>query len=396
MATYIELPLTADATALSDTGKDYMSGEIDGWTPRPGNVESVLLEANGQIAAEVVDQAAQVDPAVFAYFGQSILGIAIRDAIPATGLVDFTFDAGFVGNVPAGTTVAFPNPDGNSYAFVTDDDVFTDATHTTSVTGLESGPDPNGSQGVGQLIDTVDGVSSLAMNLAASGGVAEETTDEYVDRLADALTILAPRPILPQDFATMARQVPGVGRAVAIDLLQPPASAGGYGQPRGAEPNGTTPVERCVTVAITAEDGTAPSASLMQTVWALLDANREVNFLEYVIPPAYTAIDVQATVHPYPGYIAAEVKAAAEAMLADWLDPNAWGSEATGEETSWATDTKVRIYEAVDYLNRAAGVFYVVSVQVKRSVDSVWSNVDIVLPGVAPLPMPGALTVTVA
>src|SRR3954462_3036724 len=120
MATYIELPLTADATALADTGKDYMSSEIEGWTPRPGNVESVLLEANRQMGAEVVDQAAQVDSAVFAYFGQSILGIALREATPATSAVDFTFDVGFVGNVPAGTALAFPAPDGNAYVFVTD------------------------------------------------------------------------------------------------------------------------------------------------------------------------------------------------------------------------------------------------------------------------------------
>jgi hypothetical protein len=374
-----------------------MSGEIEGWTPRPGNVESVLLEANGQMGAELVDQAAQVDPAVFAYFGQSILGIALREATPAISAADFTFAAGFVGSVPAGTALAFPAPDGNAYIFVTDDAVDSNGTLRSAVTALEAGSEPNGSAGPGQVLDAVDGVATVALVYPASGGTDEETGEEYLDRLADALTMLAPRPILPQDFATMARQVQGVGRALAIDLLQPPASAGGYGQPRGAEPDGTTPVERCVTVAITAEDGTLPDDGTLSDVYDLLDAAREVNFLVYVIPPTITAIEVQATVYPYPNYDPEEVKAAAEGMLAQWLDPASWGSETTGEAASWATDTNVRIYEAVDWLNRAAGVFYVENVQIRKHGDSVWSDVDIALDGIAPLPStdPAYLNVTV-
>lgn len=395
MAEYIELPLTADATALSDLGKDYMADQIAGWVARPGNVESILLEANGQMGAEVVDQAAQIPPLVFAYFGQSLLGIPIREAIPAKGNATFAFDVGYVGNVPEGTMVSFPNPDTNSYVFVTDDEVRSDGVLTVGVTALEAGAEGNGSTGAGDVIDAVDGIASVAMTTVASGGVAEETEDEYLDRLADALTILAPRPILPRDFATMARQVPGVGRAVAIDLLQPAPSAGGVGQPRGPEPNGASPVERCVTVSITAEDGTAPTMALMQQVWALLDANREVNFLEYVIPPTYTSIDVQATVVPYAGYLPAEVKQAAEDMLRTWLDPSTFGSETVGEETSWSTDNKARLYEAVDYLNRAGGVYYVESVQLRKHGDAAWSNVDIALTGAAPLPLAGDLNVTI-
>src|SRR5262245_40943743 len=120
MAEYIELPLTADATALADVAKEYMADQISGWVARPGNVETILLEANGQMGAEVVDQASQIPPLVFAWFGQSLLGIPLRNAISATGVATLTWTDGFVGSVPAGTLVAFPNPDGNSYAFSTD------------------------------------------------------------------------------------------------------------------------------------------------------------------------------------------------------------------------------------------------------------------------------------
>jgi hypothetical protein len=113
-----------------------------------------------------------------------------------------------------------------------------------------------------------------------------------------------------------------------------------------------------------------------------------------VIPPVYTSIDVQATVVAYSGYVLATVEDAAEEMLRMWLDPDAWGSETVGESQSWATDTKARIYEAVDYLNRADGVHYVVSVQLRKHGDAVWSNADIILPGTIPLPIVGDITVT--
>lgn len=397
MAEYLELPLTADATALSDIGKDYLAEEIPDWNPRPGNVESILLESTGQIGAEVVDQAAQVPPVVFAYFGSWLLGIGLREATPAVSSVAFVFAAGVATAVPEGTLLAAPNPDGESYVFQTDAEVRSDATPplTTTVTALEVGAAANGCVGPCELIDVINGVTSATMTDVASLGADEEDADAYLDRLADALTVLAPRPILPQDHATMARQIEGVGRALAIDLYQPATAEGGYGTPRGAA--ALTNVPRCVTVAITAEDGTAPSAALMQTVWTALDGAREVNFLEYVIPPTYTTIEVQATVVAYPGYVLSEVKAAAEEMMRTWLDPNGWGAEEIGEQQGWARQTSARIYEAVDYLNRADGVQYVSTVQIRKT-GGVFASADIPLTGAAPLPLAAAgagITVTV-
>jgi hypothetical protein len=402
MADYIELPLTADATALGDTGKEYLQDQIEGWEPRPGNAETVLIEASGQMGAEVVDQAALVPPVIFAYYGQWLLGITLREATPATGSVQFTYSAPTT--IPAGSMLTVPNADGNSYVFQTDTDLDSTAGNTVTVTALEPGADANGSVGVGEMLDVIDGVETVTMMAAATGGTDEEEADDYLDRLADALSILAPRPILPQDFATLARQIPGVGRAVALDLYQPGTNdniaAGQPGGPLTVEGTpvnagaGISPVAKCVTVAITAEGGTPPSQSLMHTAWLTIDSAREVNFLAYVIPPVYTSIDVQATVVAYSGYVLATVEDAAEEMLRMWLDPDAWGSETVGESQSWATDTKARIYEAVDYLNRADGVHYVVSVQLRKHGDPVWSNADIILPGTIPLPIVGDITVT--
>src|SRR3954447_16740312 len=154
MADYIELPLTADATALGDTGKEYLQDQIEGWEPRPGNAETVLIEASGQMGAEVVDQAALVPPVIFAYYGQWLLGITLREATPATGSVQFTYSAPTT--IPAGSLLAVPNADGNSYVFQTDTDLDSTAGNAVTVTALEPGADANGSVGVGEMLDVID------------------------------------------------------------------------------------------------------------------------------------------------------------------------------------------------------------------------------------------------
>jgi hypothetical protein len=367
MADYVTLPLADDPDALLEVGVDYMEGAISGFVARPGNVETVLLEANSQIAAEVIQQAEIVPPLVFAYAGESLFGLPPYAAVPATAT----------------------------------------ATIMVGVTALESGANGNGAFGTSELIDVVVGVETIYVN-TATGGVDAESDTDYLDRLADALTLLAPRPILPNDFAVMARQEPGVERAVALDLYQPgtddnitAAQPGGPLAVEGTPVNagaGVANVPRCVTTIITAEGGAAPSQALMHAVWLRLDGAREVNFLAYVMAPRYTGVDVQATVHPFPGYTPVDVQAAAVAMLGQWLDPSSWGGQptvTTDAVQQWATDNKVRIYEAVDWLNRAEGVYYVKSVQVRKVGDAAWSDVDITLPGTVALPVSGTFTITV-
>jgi hypothetical protein len=401
MAEYIELPLVDDSDALVELGVDYLQTSIDGYVARPANVETILLEANGQIGAEVIAQAALVAPVIFAYLGNNLLGIAPHPAAPATAAASVAFGAAANVTLEAGSLISVPNPDGNLYVFTLDVDVVSPAgggAVQSTVTALEPGAAANGSYGPAELIDVVDGVDAVTVTEAA-GGADEESDDAYLNRLTEAMTILAPRPILPEDHSTLARQVEGVGRALSIDLLLPGTAdaPGAIRDPRETQPPpaaSATNVPRCTTTAITAEDGTAPPPTLMQHVWDALDASREVNFLNYVIAPTYTTIDVQATVMAYPGYVPADVAAAAASSLADWLNPALWGGSpaaAVSGQEEWAQDAKARIYEAVDYLNRADGVHYVVSVQLRVG-GGAWSPDDVALPGLAPLPAPGDLS----
>jgi hypothetical protein len=400
----IELELIADPDFLVDEGVNYLEQNLAGFRSRAGSVEQILLEANAQIGTEIVEQAAQIDPLIFSYLGEDLFGIPARGATAAssTAAVTWATDVVTATLLPAGSLIAVPSPGGEPVAFQTNTDLNAPAgggVQSVTVTALEEGEAGNGCFGQAEPIDIVDGIDRIDVAVASTGGTEDETTDEYLARLAEALTILAPRPILPADFATLARQVAGVERAQTIDLYQPSTGQSGYGTPRGASP--VTNVPRCATVVITAAAGAAPSNPLMQEVFNLLDGAREVNFLAYVIPPVYTAIDVVATVTAYPGYSAVEVEAAAEAELAAWLSPDTWGAppgslSATGEATggAWVFDNTVRLYEAVEHLNRAAGVHYVNAVQIRQAGGS-FGTADVPLGTPVGLPTAGSLSVTV-
>jgi hypothetical protein len=395
-AGYEELDLLVDADQLTLYSIDYMEAAIPGWVAQPANPETIMMEANGQIASEVAAQAAEVPDEAMAYLGTSVYGFPMEDGAPSRGNATIVFAA----DTPAttvyqGTEVVVPHPSGATFVFETDRDITAPqggGSASLVVIASEFGSAQNGCFGVGELQEEHEGVAAITVDTTTQGLDEEDPTD-YLTRFSTYLSILTARPILPVDFARRAQLNPRVGRAVALDLYQPSTAEGGYGTPRDASSH--TGVERCVTVVISNADGSAPPADLLLEVYNDLDANREVNFLVYTIPPgqngAYTAIDVRATVRPYPGVTDADAIAQAEEQVRQWLNPANWGVvPGTAAAADWATDNKVRIYEAVDWINRASGVFYVVSVELKKSTDSTWSSTDIVLGGAVPMPTVGA------
>ena len=396
---YEDLDLVADSDQLTLFSVEYMEQAIPGWVGMPGNPEMVMMEANGQMASEVVQQAMVVPDEAFTYLGTSIYGFPMLDGAPSRGAASIVFAVSTPATlIPQGSEVAVPHPSGTSFIFATDRDVTAPqggGTLQLNVIATEDGADQNGCFGVSEFQEVWDGVSSITVTTTSQGTDPEDPSD-YMGRFATYLGVLTARPILPVDFAARAMLNPRVERAVGIDLYQPATSEGGYGQPRGA--TALTNVERCVTTVIMAAGGTAPPDDLLLEVYNDLDANREVNFLAYVIPPGangvYTGIDVRATVKPYPGVTNADAQADAAAQIAEWLSPANWGVvPGTGGAQQWAVDSKVRIYEAVDWINRAQSIFYVTTVEMKKSTDSTWAAADITLTGAVPMPKVGAAPV---
>jgi hypothetical protein len=385
---YIDVPVESQPGDLADDAFAYLEEQVPGWLPSPGNLEAWLIESLSQMAGELRALLALVPDSIFAYYGSSVLGLAPYTATPASGLTTWTMGDSAGYTIDAGTMLAITPPASiDAYAFVVVES-FTIASGQTTATAIEieavePGAASSGVSGAVELLDQLDFVASVTLNAPTSGGADAETSENYLNRLSDLLTLLAPRPIIAPDFALLVqREIPEIARATAIDLYNASTS--------------TSNVPRCVTVAVVGADGNPVAASVKNQALSLLQSQREVNFLVFVIDPAYTTIDVAYQVNAYPGNLAADVQARVTQALSDYLDPANWGVPPYGDPStrSWINDTTVRYLELAQVVNDVEGVHYITSLTFAKS-GQTKGTADIVMTGVAPLPRPGAISGTI-
>jgi uncharacterized phage protein gp47/JayE len=280
--------------------------------------------------------------------------------------------------IPAGTIVGFDNGDLLlEFQTVTDTVIPNGEDEATAVAviAVEPGIEGNDLTGTGQLIDPLDYVNTVILDFATTGGEDEETDEDYLIRLTEELRLLSPRPILPGDFATLAKRISGVDRATAINGYDPG--------------DDSTDNERMITVVVVDEDGQPVSAPTKAEVDAYLTSLREVNFIVYVEDPIYTTVDVTFTAVAHAGWDPAEVETAAEAAISDFLSPATWGRSPEGDPSAWTNETTVRYLEVATILNNVEGLNYLTALTVDGG------TTDVTLDGVAPLPEAGTIAGTV-
>lgn len=394
MPDYITPPLTTEPDDLASEAFEYLEDRIPGWLPSPGNLEAWLIESLSQLAGELTDVASAVPAEIFAYYGASILGLPAIDATPATASTTWTMVDSLGYTIQAGTLIGIPATGDELMGFATQEDVIVPPGETVAadviVVAEDDGTDANGLTGAPELIDALDYVAGVALDAPTGGGTDGEEPDDYLNRLRELLTLLSPRPILPNDFAVLAKQHAEVERATAIDLYQaglPLDPATGPNTPIPA--TSQTPVERCVTVAVVDEAGESVGKPVRQEIANTLDAQREVNFYVYVIDPSYTTINVAFSATVYAGYDSATVMAQAEADVAAYLSPANFGQPPFGDQPQWIADTKVRYLEVAETINRTEGIWYITALTINGG------TADVALTGPAPLPRPGTVDGTV-
>lgn len=452
---YISLPVTVDPNQLFKQAILDIKAQIAGWTPQEGHLEVVVLEEAAQMMSTIAAIASQVPVSIFMAFGQlagvpPILGA--QATVPAT--VTMFDTAGYT--IPAGTQVAFPLTGNSSILFTVETTaVIPSGSDSTPVTLIceTVGAFPNGlpSGTTLALQQTFGQVASIVTTADVSGGVDAETVTSYINRLSEELTLLAPRPILPIDFAEMAQNVTGVFRALAIDGLSPgrsvtdgvlsagsllvesataaftPADVGrdtaGGTIPSGAildtyisptEMNlnaGHAPTapgtgvaltfgdlsgqERCVTVCGVDVTGAALSTPVDDALEAYLQSKREVNFLVFTVQPTYTEIDVTVTCTAIPGADTGAVQTAVAAAITAFLSPATWGG-GNFLPPQWNPSSVVSILELAQVVLTTAGVLFVGMGDLEIAIHGgALSTADIHLPGEGPLPTAGTITVTV-
>ncbi|WP_278255193.1 baseplate J/gp47 family protein [Nocardioides convexus] len=167
------------------------------------------------------------------------------------------------------------------------------------------------------------------------------------------------------DLAALARSVPGVHRALAVDLYDPAAPA--------------VPAERTATVFPVDETSHPVSAPVKAQLQAVLEAAREVNFVIHVENPTYTAVeivyDVVADTSADPAIVKVEIDTALATLL------TTWGSTADDDQ-AWTENTQFRLLDVVRVIGRVTGVAYVNSLTINGTPN------DYVLDGPAALPSP--------
>jgi Baseplate J-like protein len=347
---FIELPVETEPLEIALDAFAHIAGQVPGWEPAEGNLDTLLIEADAQETA--VDRALLVEMSteIFRYIG-GVFGIDPLDPTAATVASTWTMTDTAGHTIPAGTQVALEAPDGSTVGFRTTAGVTVAAGQSVTAVGgvtleaVEEGAHTSGLSTVSELIDQLAFVQSIALVGTTTGGIDGETNEEYVNRLAERLRLQSTALILPRDFEIAARDHANVARAVAVDGYRADTQASGQ--------------ERALSVAVADEAGEPLSSPDKALIDADFQANRETNFLAFVMDATYTTVDVVFAAKMLAGFVAADVEANAESAISTFLSPANWGLPSSGDgDVDWVNRTVLRYQELVTVLNNVEGIDY--------------------------------------
>lgn len=371
---FTDVQLETDYDALLADAYARLAVLFPGWVPSEASLEAAILAEQTRLNRETAQVATNVGTDIFRAFGTKVLGFPSLDGSPAEVEVTITAtdNAGYT--LPAGFAFAYRVTGDELVAFVTTEDAVIPPL-STSVAGIAaeaviSGIDANGivSGSSFEPVDSLAWIASIVSTSTSAGGSDAETDTQYLNKLAARLTLLADRPILPDDFAILALWVPGVYRARALDGYNPDDE--------------TTNNEKMVSVAALDVNGEGVTGSTKTAIEDLLEDKREQNFAVRVIDPTYTDVAVVFVASSLPGYDDGTVETAAEDAVAAYLDPARWGG---GDDVPpvWRDEDTVSYLEVASVINAVEGIDVVSSV----TLNGLAADLD--LDG--PLPLPSAV-----
>lgn len=225
---YIQFPMKVSAEDVLQDAITSIQDKFSNWKPIPGELDVALLQAWATEAAELRSLASEVPTSIFRWFGAVLVGLPPIDATPAIAVTTWTMINTDGYTIPVGTQVSIPGPDAEQIAFetVAATTVPPGSTVATNVSVVAITPGQIGS-GLGSpggtvtLEDPLVFVQTITQVAATTGGSDAEDDATYLGRLAEDLSMLSPRLILPRDYAIDAKNVPGVWRAIAADGYNP-------------------------------------------------------------------------------------------------------------------------------------------------------------------------------
>lgn len=358
---FIDVELTTSEEQLAREALERLVTLIEekgvvGWEPSDADLEVILLGVIAMMALNVATVAAVVPPAIFRAFGTQLVKLPYNEGAAATASTKWTIvPAEGVRTIEAGTTI---EAGGLGFAVQADTEVKAKAVSVTlEVVAVERGTEYDGITGVAQQSNPLDYVTEVQIIGETAGGAAQETDEEYLDRLGEALKLQAPRPITPADYQAFVLDVPSVivpggvkvGRATAIDLYNAATKEEG--------------IERCVTTFVTDSEGKALSKEQMEAIQTWVRGFRETNFLAFIEAPSYTKIFATLKIHVLAGFNTEAVLEAVKAALVAAINPKTWQNplHATTGTNQWLNEkpSKVRYNQIIGIIESVPGVAYV-------------------------------------
>lgn len=383
--------LDTDPTIIKQRIVAYLEAYMPaGWQLAIGELADLLIEAVSQEAALQNDVVQTTLISDLRYLGL-LVGCPPVDATPATGSLAITLSDSLGHTVDAGSVFGIQDSNGVLQLFDLVADVVVAPSSSTgngSVVCELAGTVGNGLSGAVQVVTADSFVASGVLTLT-TGGIDAELDAVYLGRLAETLTLLAQHAVLAPDFAVLARSVAGVFRATAVNLLKPGPPYDGAAEATGVDKN--------VTVAVTALDGTSVGSTIRGNVTTYLESIREQNFVVWTVDPQYDEIDVSATVGVWPGWDLADVQSRVTAQLNTVsLSPAVFGTDPSGSAARWANDPVLRRSYLEAGILAVQGVRYVSPLTFCIHGGSL-AGTDITLGAgslIPALPTPGTITLT--
>lgn len=353
------------AEVIADTDQASAKAEIletrqallPDWEQSPGDLVDFTDDAYSRLSANNLQQVSSMGASAFAAFGQKIANVPPILAAPAVVMSTWTAidDAGYP--IEDGTEVAIPVTGGESKGFlVVGDYAIPPGSTSTDVAevllqALKPGAASNElSEDPRPISARTAFVDSITLEGTTTGGVDEETEDEYLDRLTEELQLLSLSVITPGDAEIDARSRPGIARALCIP---------GYNADTEEED-----VPLCFTVVPIDDAGQSPSAPEREELQESQGEKVPSGVLNFIDVPTYTKVDQQVVITVLPGFEPAAVVAAARARLAEYESPANCGlptSGDTGNSAGWEITTAIYRNELIAEVDRVAGVGRVVT-----------------------------------
>jgi hypothetical protein len=388
---YLKIPIELNPETIIQGVYEDMAAAFPGWRPAPGNPETFLIRAVVyRLFAPLAQLAADVPDQIFDKIGTDLVKVQPIPAVAATVASTWTLkdNAGYT--IPAGTQVDIAISGDVKIGFATVSDVVVAPGSAITAVGeviLEAiipGADGNELTDGASLVDALSYVTTIDLVGVSSGGSDAEDPGAYLSRLVETMKTIGPHPVIASDVEILARNIPGVGRALALDNYDPKTD--------DPDDPGTWNSEKTTSIAVTDLEGQALLKSVKDAVAADFESKREANFAFNVLDADYNSIDVNTEVVVFPGFDQAIVEANVIAALIDFLSPALWGTGNQPDPAIWINTRVIRYQDLSAVVNAVQGCDYWKTLKVAITGKGL-GVVDVTMKGAAPLPIPGTIQI---